>query len=582
MDIQMQHFGRLLRGFYPHLIISNQFSNDTKLNSLYPLCERDVFFHQPFLEGKSMRKIIFSVCATALCLSVCAGSAAAAYMKMDPPPDADKAFLAGNNSCWLATAANMLAGAGYGVGATVQARANNIYANLTAHYGTANGGWADTALTWWLSSAHNTWPANPYDVVTVYGNKTKTPWANANGARFIGNELRRCQMLGLSISWPRTSAGGSAYGGHAIACWGDSGGNAVLAGNPAQVIVVDSDRDTGGNVQTYTYDVYNNPNPAGFDEGNGWYINYSANHPFIKHIVTLCPTDNPGDHTLTQKVTGSYRIHQRSRFLRATDLHYKVGTDVDILSYRTWIDWNTANKPDIVENAKPPRELSVEWDLRDNPVPYCTWVTITTEFVLPYWNAIWYRDVMFTYPDLFIRFPEFRWELFTPTLQLPAMPSNACGGYVIGSFELINPEGTGKGPEVVGEYRFMHEYDFMQNPEFHEFMLESGEKEPYMIGNLRFGHSYGQLDPDELWAFKNWMTRIPQQFNLNQVPVVKLEWEGLLPYPEGEIYQGQEEPPPCTVFFPEDLNRDCCVNLEDFAMLARRWMECTYDMTRPN
>jgi hypothetical protein len=261
MDIQMQHFGRLLRGFYPHLIISNQFSNDTKLNSLYPLCERDVFFHQPFLEGKSMRKIIFSVCATALCLSVCAGSAAAAYMKMDPPPDADKAFLAGNNSCWLATAANMLAGAGYGVGATVQARANNINANLTAHYGTANGGWADTALTWWLSSAHNTWPANPYDVVTVYGNKTRNPWANANGAQFIGNELRRCQMLGLSISWPRTSAGGSAYGGHAIACWGDSGGNAVLAGNPAQVIVVDSDRDTGGNVQTYTYDVYTHPTP---------------------------------------------------------------------------------------------------------------------------------------------------------------------------------------------------------------------------------------------------------------------------------------------------------------------------------
>ena len=26
------------------------------------------------------------------------------YMKMNPPPDADKAFLAGNNSCYLATA----------------------------------------------------------------------------------------------------------------------------------------------------------------------------------------------------------------------------------------------------------------------------------------------------------------------------------------------------------------------------------------------------------------------------------------------------------------------------------------------
>jgi hypothetical protein len=44
-------------------------------------------------------------------------SCACTYMKMTPPPDADKAFLAGNNSCYLATAANMLAGAGYGNGA---------------------------------------------------------------------------------------------------------------------------------------------------------------------------------------------------------------------------------------------------------------------------------------------------------------------------------------------------------------------------------------------------------------------------------------------------------------------------------
>ncbi|WP_031433015.1 hypothetical protein [Methylomarinum vadi] len=70
------------------------------------------------------------------------------YMKMNPPPDTDKAFLAGNNTCYLATAANMLAGAGYGTGGTVQARADNIYANLTDHFGTANTGWTDTALNY--------------------------------------------------------------------------------------------------------------------------------------------------------------------------------------------------------------------------------------------------------------------------------------------------------------------------------------------------------------------------------------------------------------------------------------------------
>lgn len=522
-----------------------------------------------------MRKINPYFYVIVLCLSVLSSSALATYMKMDPPPDVDKAFLGGNNSCWLATAANMLAGAGYGNGDTVQKRADDIYSDLVAHYGTADGGWADTALTWWLGSAHNTWAANPYDVVTVYGNKSKIPWANANGAQFIGNELRRCQMLGLSISWPRTTAGGSASGGHAIACWGDSGTRSTLATNPSQVIVVDSDRDTGGNVQAYTYDLYTNPNPAGFDEGNGWYLNYSANHPFIKHIVTLCPTDNPGDHTLTQKVTGSYRIHQRSRIQRATDLHYKVGTDVDILSYNTWISWPTGNKPSIKENATPPRELTVEWDLRDNPVPYCTWVTITTEFVLPYWNALYYRDVAFTYPDLLIKFPSFYWWLESPTVDLPANLPNISGGFVIGSFELISQEGTGAGREVVAEYRFMHEYDYMQNPERHFFALESSETEPYFIGGLRFGHSYGQLNSEELWAFNDWMTRIPGEIPIQQVGQVELDWKGLLPYPEGEIYQGQEEPPKCSFYFPEDLNQDCCVNLEDFSMVARRWLECT-------
>jgi len=526
-----------------------------------------------------MRKPVIRLWLLVLCLSLVSSSALAVYMKMDPPPDADKAFLSGNNSCWLATAANMLAGAGYGNGRSAQERADDIYGDLTANFGTANGGWTDTALTWWLASANNTWPGNPYTVVTVYGNKTRTPWANSNGARFIGNELRRCQMLGLSISWPRTTAGSSAGGGHAIACWGDSGGEAILTGAPAQLIVTDSDRETGGDVQTYTYDGYTNPNPAGFNEGNGWYINYSGNHPFIKHIITLCPTDDPGDHTLTQKVTGSYRIHQNVRFMNATDLHYKVGTDVDILSYRTRLDWNTAHPPKIEENATPPRELTVDWDLRDNPVPYCTWVTITTEFVVPYWNAIYYRDVHFTYPEpgFVIRFPEFYWRMITPEIQeAPSRIPNVSGGYVVGSFDLIvRDEKQSPSAIVAAEYRFMHEYDFMQDPELHYFELNSKEEEPFMIGNLRFGHSYGKLDPEELWAFNDWMTRIPEQFPIQQLPPVELDWKERLAYPEGEIYQGQFKPLECSVYFPEDLNQDCCVDIQDFALLARRWLQCT-------
>ncbi len=71
------------------------------------------------------------------------------YWKMDPPPDADKPFLTNNNTCYLATAANMLAGAGYGTGTTVQARADDIYNDLTSQFGTTQGGWTDAAISWW-------------------------------------------------------------------------------------------------------------------------------------------------------------------------------------------------------------------------------------------------------------------------------------------------------------------------------------------------------------------------------------------------------------------------------------------------
>ena len=48
-------------------------------------------------------------------------------------PDVDKSFP--NATCWLATSANMLAAAGYGDGATPQARALDIYGELVGWYG---------------------------------------------------------------------------------------------------------------------------------------------------------------------------------------------------------------------------------------------------------------------------------------------------------------------------------------------------------------------------------------------------------------------------------------------------------------
>lgn len=459
------------------------------------------------------------------------------YIKMSPPPDADKPtpIPSTDGSCYMATASNMLAGAGYGDGTTVQARSEDIYGDMKASL-SMGGGWTDAAISWWLSSANNTWTTNPYTVVTVYGNKSpKYPWANPDGAKDIGNYLRECQMVGLSISWP-TSGTSIGSGGHAITAWGDNLGDDAITTNPGLVKVTDSDNDTGGDLQQYNYDTYTAPNPSGANEGNGWYFNYDPNHPYIKHIITLCPVENSLGQQQVQKVFGSYKIHQFSK-TEAADLHYIVGTDVEILSYKTWIDY-TYNVTPTIKESTPRKSLTVDWDLTEKPAPYCTYITINTEFILPFYNAIKYDNVHFTYPDEMKQlFPDIKWTMKTPVIQKAEAIRNVTGGYVIGSFDILNPDSL-SAEKVIGQYRFIHEYSFNQTPEAHAFIL-SFEKE-YKISNLRFGHSYGYIDTKSLWAFENWMTRMEEVILVKEEPLeIKIDWLGKLPYPEGEDIQGR-------------------------------------------
>jgi hypothetical protein len=474
----------------------------------------------------------FTMVGIMILLSSCA------YMKMNPPADADKAF--SNNSCWLAAAANMLAGAGYGNGTTVQDRADDIYGNLTSHFGTANRGWMDTALDWWLSSSHNVWPNNPYTIATVFGTKLMDPWANPNGPRDLGNQLRECNFVSLTISWPTVDASVGS-GGHAITGWGDGRWfpwthyRDPLTTNPSKVRVTDSDRDAGGDVQEYRYDAYTNPNPGGPNEGPGWYINYDPNHPYLRNIITLSPTRTAGGTGSTVRVVGSYRIHQVES-TPATDLHYKVSTDVPILTYLTRNNWLTELTPKIVEYQNH-EGLVVDWDFKDAPVPQCTWVTITTEFILRSWNAMWYDDVSFTYPGMRVmRAPKsVAWEIHSPTITQADTIRNVTGGYVLGAFRILNPA-LPPDSSVVAEYRLMHQYSYTQSPEQHTFALRGSDG--YLITDLRFGHSYGYLDPDSLWTFQEWMTQLGDStFALSSAPVqINIDWSGRLPYPDaGDI-----------------------------------------------
>jgi hypothetical protein len=339
-------------------------------------------------------------------------------------------------------------------------------------------------------------------------------------------------MVGLSTSRP-TGSGGVA--GHAITAWGDNiTSTTALTTNPGGLRVTDSDTDSGGDVQAYTYDAYTNPNPGGPNDGNGWYFNYGTPHRFIKHIVTLTPTSGPSGPN-SVRVTGSYKIHQ-TKEQQASDLHYRVGTDVDILTYRTWLDW--PGSPAITENH-PRRELTVDWNLSEKKVPQCTWVTISTEFVEPSWNAISYHDVHFTYPDgMGDKFSDLTWKMETPVIARADTIPNVTGGYVIGSFDVYDPK---KPDELAVHYRLVHQYLYNQSPEFHTFLLAGTPG--FKVRNLRFTHSYGYPTKQELWRFEKWMTHIDEVYTLSDRPVkIPIDWKGRLPYPEGDRGTGERNP----------------------------------------
>ncbi len=513
------------------------------------------------------------------------------WQKMDTVPDVDKSAHdhEDEDSCWMASAANMLAAAGYGDGSTVQARADDIYKEMTDHciflYGVIIGGWTDEAIEWWLGSKHNTCKdTNSYTICDYWGWKELKPCDPYNLPTYMHDELRDCTFIGLSISWPRKTAGGSADGGHAITCWGDDSGD-YYGGTQTKVKVTDSDTDWDGNIQTYTWDSFSNPNPGYYNEGNGWYFNYRltpGNHAFVKGFITLRSVDNPGGHKLTQRITSSRKIHQSDN-ISAVSLHYDMTASSDIRSWSGSIDWATNNTP--LEIPFTSTKMRIHYNLSDNPVPKCTWVTITSNLCVDYdevgnSQSFSYSNVYFDYP-ISPNVPE---PGYGETLETPNAPDinspYICGGYVVGSFDLFSdPCGT----MLVSQNRFQCQYSYFQDPESHRFLLERKE-DPNGVcfaGNFRFGHTYGCLDSNSLWEFEEWMTEDLdiRPFNLGDSVEINLNWEGQLPYPNPGEYIFSADPNICgapgTVYLQQDLNYDCYVDFRDFALFSELWLGCT-------
>ena len=177
-----------------------------------------------------------------------------------------------------------------------------------------------------------------------------------------------------------------------------------------------------------------------------------------------------------------------------------------------------------------------------------------------------------TAPGTFL--PAFGWNIVTPELADTNI-IDITGGYVVGGFDIYNMSGE---PNLMGQYRFVHQYPYTQDPERHVFTIQgqSGCEHYYVATNFRFGHTYGMPDSESLWQFSDWMTTSENQVYLcyGQPLQLTLDWQGRLPYPPSDITPADQIPqaPDCTVYQEGDLNRDCCVNFKDVAILAAQWL----------
>lgn len=530
---------------------------------------------------QSCKNEYISAISAFLCLAVILATPSISvgdYLKMNPPPDIDKLEYSFPNgkSCWVAAGSNVLAGAGYGDGNNVQERADDVYRELCGNLVDCNnGGWEDTAIKTWLNSKYNNCPNNPYIAINIYGDRqNRPPYPDTNLPQVLGNDLRKCNFVVLSMTRPNWTTGG-----HAVTCWGDNGADVnKIYSNPTQIKITDSDYwDTTQTIQTYTYDDYNNPYPNHPDcnKGNGWYIDYAIDcHWYIDGFITFEPTRNFLG-TLARTLVASAQFTYNGADPCALLLHYRISSNYAILSYRTSIDWDTNTPPSFFEDTN---YVNVTWNLNNHPVPQGTTITVTAEIIGPHYDIGPASSI--TIDDIgwkmgLVQSPGGGWgnqnNLLSGGSSIHA--PNICGGYIVCACTLY---ASPTGPPI-GEYRGQFQYDYYEDPCQHVITFVP-EPSTYFMGNFRFGHSYGLLTDNELKTFDNWKT-VQYQYPPFQPATPRtfmLDWTGTLPYPRGQDYVAPKNcGDPGTQYASGDINKDCKVDFLDFAEFANSWLTCT-------
>lgn len=479
-----------------------------------------------------MKRETIQLLITALFFAFIAGCG---YLQVNPPPDVNIEDQGNAKTNWQAVAANMLATAGYGEGENIQARAGQIFDQINRHFGSKLTGWTDAGLEWWLSSEHNKWPENPYKTINVIGNKQKKePFANQLLPEILGRQARNGHILAVSLSWPPVTEGNKASGGHVLNYIGDSQKKNKVHDNPDHIRVSDPLRNTGGAIQTYPYDRFDAPNPQGLNSGNGWYIAYDPNHPFIKNVVTLSPVDKPMDVKKASTSLSSYRVKQPDPE-DATAFRFICESDSAFLDYEIFMDRETRKDPELFEKISTDSMISVNWPLAGRKSSDGESLTISTELALHAIHKMTHRDIYFKFGknNLLKAAPDICWQIEFTEIKNVRL-ANITGGYIVGSIEVIRPDSVIKSNDTFAELRFFTRYDIHESLLYHKLIL-CGEK-GYRTGKVRLGNSFGKPSIEELWNFDNWMTTFNRHEELSDTLVYRLNWEGKILYPEGEDF----------------------------------------------
>ena len=149
---------------------------------------------------------------------------------VDKPNPAD-------NSCWLASAANLLGSAGWGNEIT-------IYNSMTGHFvngaGVVMPGWSSLAINWWLmehglnpgSPDYRPNPIEPYPGAGTYTDVTIMNQRLTNtDYDFLLDELTACQLVNVSFDIPNQTVG------HEMTLVGGNYSPLRVPANPIQVSV---------------------------------------------------------------------------------------------------------------------------------------------------------------------------------------------------------------------------------------------------------------------------------------------------------------------------------------------------------